>query len=101
MAFDQPGAETDDGEKPFHPPIAAETSCKIKPICPEFVLRNRRRRQIIAVTALVRLAEMEEVRSPRWRCSRCGQVKRFTRAVPKETADRCPKCRGIDFGVEP
>lgn len=50
---------------------------------------------------LRRLAEMEEVPSPRWRCVGCGHVKRFTRAVPRETADRCPKCRGCEFEVEP
>ena len=47
------------------------------------------------------LAEMEEVRSLRWRCMGCGYVKRFTRAVPKETADRCPKCHGQEFEIEP
>jgi hypothetical protein len=33
----------------------------------------------------------------RWRCLVCGQVKTFTRPVPREVAIPCPKCRGSDF----
>jgi rubrerythrin len=49
---------------------------------------------------LQQIAALEEVRSLRWRCTTCGHVKRFTRPVPKETADDCPKCKATEFVVE-
>jgi hypothetical protein len=32
-----------------------------------------------------------------WKCSGCGQIKHFTRAVPVEVAVPCPKCHGVAF----
>jgi rubrerythrin len=47
--------------------------------------------------AISRLKSFEEVRSLAWRCETCGHVKKFTRKVPGETAQPCPKCEGVCF----
>ena len=36
-------------------------------------------------------------RSLAWKCSGCGQVKRFTRPALVEVAVPCPKCGGAAF----
>jgi rubrerythrin len=51
--------------------------------------------------ALKHLEDAEEQRSMRWKCTNCGNVKRFTRPVPKETADQCPKCDRRLFEIAP
>jgi rubrerythrin len=51
--------------------------------------------------ALKQLQESEEQRSMRWKCVNCGYIKRFTRPVPQETAEDCPKCKGRLFEVAP
>jgi rubrerythrin len=48
--------------------------------------------------AIARLKTFEEVRSLRWRCSKCGYLKRFTRPIPAEIAPPCPRCAGAEFG---
>jgi Zn finger protein HypA/HybF involved in hydrogenase expression len=47
--------------------------------------------------ALQVIAEFEQVRSLRWRCLVCGNVRGFTRRVPIEVAIPCPKCRSSNF----
>ena len=51
--------------------------------------------------ALKQLEDAEEQRSMRRNCTNCGNVKRFTRPVPQETADECPKCKGRVFEIAP
>ena len=51
--------------------------------------------------ALKQLQDAEEQRSMRWRCKNCGYIKRFTRPVPQETAEDCPKCEGRLFEIAP
>jgi hypothetical protein len=51
--------------------------------------------------ALKLLGDSEKSRSLRWRCSACGNVKYFTRPVPAEVAQPCPKCRGDSFQALP
>ena len=51
--------------------------------------------------AISGLKSFEGIRSLRWRCTQCGHVKRFTRAMPAEVAPPCPKCRDDSFVAEP
>ena len=50
--------------------------------------------------ALSLLRESEEIRALSWRCLVCGKTKKFTRAVPREVAIPCPKCKSTDFAAE-
>jgi hypothetical protein len=47
--------------------------------------------------ALKLLGDAAEHRSLGWKCSACGHVKHFTRPVPHEVAQPCPKCKGKSF----
>ena len=51
--------------------------------------------------ALKQLQDADEQRSMRWKCKGCGYTKRFTRPVPQETAQECPKCKGRVFEIVP
>ena len=51
--------------------------------------------------ALKQLEDAAEQRSMRWKCANCGYINRFTRPVPQETAEDCPKCKGRLFEVAP
>ena len=50
--------------------------------------------------ALRLLMESDEVRALSWRCLVCGHTKKFTRPVPREVANPCPKCKSTDFVAE-
>jgi rubrerythrin len=50
-----------------------------------------------AQRALALLPSEAELRSLCWKCSACGHVKHFTRAVPSEVASPCPKCKSDAF----
>jgi predicted Zn-ribbon and HTH transcriptional regulator len=73
----------------------AETS-SLKPL--KATLETIRER---ADYALKQLQKSEEQRLMRWKCANCGYTKRFTRPVPQETADDCPKCKSRLFEVGP
>jgi len=47
--------------------------------------------------ALTLLGDAAELRSLGWKCQACGHVKHFTRPVPSEVAQPCPKCGGQAF----
>jgi predicted Zn-ribbon and HTH transcriptional regulator len=47
--------------------------------------------------ALKQIQESGEERSTRWRCKDCEYVKHFTRPVPLESANRCPRCKSTSF----
>jgi rubrerythrin len=51
--------------------------------------------------AIARLKSFEELRCLRWRCLRCGYIKRFTKPMPAEVAPPCPKCRAAQFEAVP
>ena len=51
--------------------------------------------------AIARLKSFEELRCLRWRCLRCGYIKRFTKPMPVEVAPPCPKCRAAEFEAVP
>jgi rubrerythrin len=51
--------------------------------------------------ALKQLQNAQEERSMRWKCANCGYIKRFTRPVPQETAEDCPKCKRRVFEIAP
>jgi|ERR1700730_6253668 len=50
-----------------------------------------------AQQALTLLEDSDRQRSLRWQCAKCGHVKHFTRPVPAEVAQPCPKCGGGSF----
>jgi hypothetical protein len=50
-----------------------------------------------ASKALDQIGPSPEERSMRWRCKACQYVKHFTRAVPLESAGRCPRCKHTEF----
>jgi len=50
-----------------------------------------------AQQALTVLGDSGESRSLAWKCSGCGHIKHFTRAVPAEVAAPCPKCGSESF----
>jgi len=52
-------------------------------------------------TIIARLKAREAFRCMRWRCSTCGQIKHFTRAMPAHVAPPCPKCHGAKFEAVP
>ena len=47
--------------------------------------------------ALNLIKDTDEVRALSWRCLVCGHTRKFTRAVPREVAVPCPKCKGTDL----
>jgi Zn finger protein HypA/HybF involved in hydrogenase expression len=49
-----------------------------------------------AIDALLKIEGLEE-RSMRWQCKDCHYIKHFTRAVPVESAGKCPRCKSISF----
>ena len=50
-----------------------------------------------AQRALTLLPSDAELRSLGWKCTACGHVKHFTRPVPSDVAQPCPKCKGDSF----
>ena len=50
-----------------------------------------------AERALALIANRTESRSLSWKCTGCGHTKHFTRPVPSEVAQPCPKCKGNSF----
>jgi Zn finger protein HypA/HybF involved in hydrogenase expression len=74
----------------------AEGEAKLKPL--KAILEAIREQ---ADCALRQLHDAEDQRSMRWKCKDCGYMKRFTRPVPQETADDCPKCKGRSFEIAP
>jgi rubrerythrin len=50
-----------------------------------------------AQRALALIANGAESRSLSWKCIGCGHVKHFTRPVPSDVAQPCPKCKGDSF----
>ena len=51
----------------------------------------------MASKVLGQFGSSQEQRSMRWRCKACQYVKYFTKAVPLEAADRCPRCKHTEF----
>jgi predicted Zn-ribbon and HTH transcriptional regulator len=47
--------------------------------------------------ALLKIDGLEEERSFRWKCKDCGWIKHFTRPVPLEATNRCPRCKSVSF----
>jgi rubrerythrin len=50
-----------------------------------------------AQRALALISKETESRSLSWKCIGCGHVKHFTRPVPSDIAQPCPKCKGDSF----
>jgi len=68
----------------------AETS--LKPL--RAILETIRER---ADYALKQLQEAGEQRALRWRCKNCHYIKYFTKPVPLEVVEKCPRCKSISF----
>jgi predicted Zn-ribbon and HTH transcriptional regulator len=52
----------------------------------------------LVTNALNQMELSQEDRSMRWKCKACQYIKHFTKAVPLETAGRCPRCKSTEFG---
>ncbi len=50
-----------------------------------------------ADSVLKKIDKPRRERSLAWKCTRCGQVKHFTRPALAEVAVPCPKCGGAGF----
>ena len=70
----------------------AEAGEKLKPI--RAILEAIREK---ADYALKQLQEAEEERSMRWACKSCRHIKYFTKPVPLEVVEKCPRCKCSSF----
>ena len=50
-----------------------------------------------ALNALSRVGKSQEEYSMRWKCKACQYIKHFTKAVPLETAGKCPRCKNTEL----
>jgi predicted nucleic-acid-binding Zn-ribbon protein len=65
---------------------------KLRPI--RAILETIRER---ADYALKQLEGAEEKRSLRWACKNCRYIKYFTKPVPLEVVEKCPRCKCTSF----
>ena len=90
-----------------HQPTAAETTQACSTTRTEFMAETSPKtlKAILetiwerADYALKQLQDSEDDRAFRWKCKKCGYIKRFTRPASFETTGRCPRCKSTSFEV--